>query len=130
VDTGHPLEAVLVEGAVVDVVVPAGPVGVGVGQRINIHQVLHVLVDGGSRNDAAGETSATVGDGVERGGRGAGSINFSELREFGGSKVTVAHAGGGYGSANETGVEDLVEVIVPGEEEELIAILVELRERD
>ena len=124
----HPLRVVLIERFRLYVIEPAVGVRVGVRLREQLHQSLHVRVDQRRRQDAAG--GLLQGCRVQLSRRAAGRRNVAFLGDFGRREVARNFARRRDGGAQQSGVEGLVEVFEPGEEEELVAVLVEIRAGD
>ena len=117
VEAREPLPAVLVDEEVVDVVVAAGRGRVGVRVREEVQHRPAAGIDPVGRHDPAGE----VGRGVDE----AAAADRARVAE-----VAVAHRRGGDPGLDVARVEGLAEVLEAGEEEDLVAVLVEAGARD
>ena len=128
VQAAHPLDIVLIEDRFRHVVVSAGLGGIRVGGGIQIHQRLHVLVDGARRHDSTGELRQRVG--VQLSGSAAGSGRGALCCYRRRREIATDFGGGWHRGAEQAGIENLVEVLEPGKEEKLIAVVIEVRAGD
>ena len=121
----QPLHAVLVEVLRLHVVEAAVGVRIGVRLGVELHQGLHVGVKHGLGDDPA-RIHRHVGR-RERSGRSTGSRDVSFFGDFGRGEVAADFAGRRHRGTEQAGVENLIEIFVAGEEEQLVAVPVELR---
>ena len=119
----HPLRVVLIEDLRLHVVVTAGLSGVGIGGRIQLHQRHHVRVDRTCRKQPPRKLPR--GCGAERSGRSAGGCDGAFPGDRRRGEIARHLVCGWHSGAQQAGVQHLVEVLETGEEEQLVAVLVE-----
>ena len=136
-----PLEVVLVEDLRLDVVVPASVVRIGVGGRVQLHQsamfgsrstsgfAFRILRQSGRiQTRCVGcRPWVAINAHLHARTRVVVVVGVPYLLKRSGREVTPEHGRGGDRRAEQARIQDLVEVLESREEEQLVAVLIEVR---